>query len=91
MGIDLLGYMIVLMGAYLVVSKWIRSVRYLDGNTYEDYIEAHPKCIEEGAVRCHWCGGRHLALMRDTRVYGFANRHLCTQCGSELYRSRAPR
>lgn len=88
MVIQFSSYVVVFLVIFLMILIWIRSVRYLNGKTYNDYITAYPECFHNGAVRCRWCGGLQLALMRDSSVFGLAHRHVCAQCGSELYRSR---
>lgn len=82
-------YVMVLFAVVFFVVIRIKSSRFLKGKTLEDYKANHPECFQNGQVKCRYCGSTQLSLMRETDVVsGYCHRHLCSQCGQELYRSK---
>jgi hypothetical protein len=81
-------YAAVLFAVVFFVAIRIKSSRFLKDKTLEDYKDKNPECCQHGQVKCRYCGGTQLSLMRDTDVMGYCHRHLCSQCGKELYRSK---
>lgn len=90
-------YFLVIVPAYFILQH--RRRRHLDrhfteGHSLEDYRRAHPRSFgrDGGFAGCHNCGGRGIRMDRFATTWkGVHHRHVCRQCGSELWRSTLPR
>lgn len=75
---------------YLFIRNLSSIKKISNGRSFEDYKEKYPDCFTDGKISCFNCGSQNIFLQKIGHTpTSVLNSHICKQCGSELYRSKA--
>ena len=64
---------------------------FAKGNGLAEYRQEHPDSFRNNRVLCYVCNSESIYIQRahiENPRSDICNRHVCRQCGTELYRSK---